>query len=140
MIIFIPKKMLKILWVHDHFNGPENGLAEYNNKKVWFQLVNDKFNIIKLSNEKLELIEEDHKKYCQILNKPQLFEDNYNIRNRTQIKKNISQEGPFEAIQKSMTGFKIHIHSYNPLEVEGELITTLNKKDIENYSIPHKIL
>jgi len=35
----------KILWVQDDFDGPINGIAEYNNEKLWFSCVENPFGV-----------------------------------------------------------------------------------------------
>lgn len=63
---------LKMLWYDDYYDGPLSGLALYNNKKVWFNMKENRydnifhtrtFNIYELTKEQLEEEEYWHHRF-----------------------------------------------------------------------------
>jgi len=102
---------LQILWVNDDLNGPENGLALFQGKKVWFvrNMIPDvvssiptvtvpmkefpeesssdgskpvTYTLIELSPELLEKIENDHASYCEKTGTPLRHGDPWIIKKR----------------------------------------------------------
>ena len=136
--------MIKILWVHDHFNGPENGLIEYNSQKLWFQLNKEgTIDLLKLTDEQLELVETDHRDYCQETGRPYFYDSEFMAIPKRQVQRQEMKPNPGEdfidTVRKSMMHMKMYPRKYNPLEITGEHVTTINKTEIENYNVPHRI-
>ena len=130
-------KNLKILWVHTDFNGPENGLALFNNNKIWFSRKNnesDMYILLKISDEKIKELEEDHLNYCNQTGLPFLHGDPYKIIRKTHgIKFSNEKESKLRALFDSKT-----INRVNN-DIVGEYIMDVKNTDFENYYVAHCI-
>jgi len=96
---------LSILWVQDEYDGPMNGLAEYNGEKLWFSRLNtpsiissteipvpyntieNTFNdrsylLYRLNEEDLQLVTKNHLEYCKITGAPVNHGDPITIKTR----------------------------------------------------------
>jgi len=164
----------KILWVHDYFNGPINGLAEYKREKVWFSQVQipdtpstnvsmsqssddqvdrpldppyqaREFTLIRLDVETLNQIQDDHTLYCKETNSPLYHGDTLKIkRHRKIVKMDFSKIIPLDqdgidASLRSLGQVKTFVHSYDPMKISGEHITTIKEKEFINYLIPRRV-
>lgn len=156
---------LKILWVHDDFEGPMNGIALYNNEKVWFsrleapfmvsstetplpQPLNRMYKLIRLDEKTLQKVEDDHLAYCKETDAPVYHGDPYKIRRTTPMNKmDFSKLPPLEKPEegyncnnRSMLGMKKFDHSYNPLDITGEFLLAVKESAFSNYLVPHRLV
>lgn len=137
----------KILWVQDNINGPINGIAFYNNEKVWFSRSddNDEFKLFKISGDLLLQLEENHKKYCDSTGQPLNHGDPIKIKragnvNKIPTKSHMKEgETSVEAQLRSLGCSTTYVHTINPLNIKGELIATIKENDFENYNVPNKV-
>jgi len=149
----IGENSVKILWVHDDFDGPINGLAEYKGEKVWFSrsliptTENEvrMYSLIKLDPEMLSSVEENHVAYCKETGSPFHHGDPIRIKGKTKVVKmdlsKIIPEGEdgVDTTQRVLANIKIYNHSYDPQQIYGEFITKIKETDITNYFVPRKI-
>ena len=163
----IPQSHIKILWVHDDFEGPMNGLAEYQGEKVWFSRsyipttisstdipVDDEisdsppvrfYTLRRLSPDILGAVEDNHAAYCKETGAPLNHGDPIKIRKRQQMIKmdlsNIIPEGDdgIDATQRSLANVKVYNHTYNSQNIPGEYITTVREDDFVNYLVPRRV-
>jgi len=100
----------KILWVHDDYEGPMNGLAEYQGEKLWFKrssmpdiisstdvpVPSDDsqsssttrvYVLLKLDPKMLDMIEQNHISYCNETGAPLNHGDPIKLRKKKQIVK-----------------------------------------------------
>lgn len=127
---------VKILWVHDEFNGPMNGLAEYNNDKVWFERLNDD----KESEERnyklkkvdalyiTDVLENNHKLFCEQTGAPLNHGDPIKI-NRKHISSN----------KNTMITTKTFTHAYDPMNIPGEILIVIKESQFSNYFVPRRV-
>ncbi len=143
---------LKILWVHDEFNGPINGMAIYNDKKVWFKrknlmsvknyreatldgssfryLDNDDhdnddnlYDLYRLPENIIQILEKEHAEYCERTGKPLNHGDITN-RNKINIKTATQVDNSSNSLPQSM----LEVINFNPkvdpssVHIAGELI------------------
>lgn len=92
----VHKRMYRILWIQDYMRGPYNGLvANEKEEKFWFQRMPDQemssstevaarttpyYKIVKLEPQLLELVEDDHVKYCEATGKPLKHGDSWSFK------------------------------------------------------------
>jgi hypothetical protein len=160
---------MKILWVHDDFEGPMNGLGDYQGEKVWFsrslipvtisstdvpiEKNGDSdvqsmrvYALTRLSAELLSNIEENHVAYCNQTGAPFNHGDPIKIRRKTQINKmdlsKIIPEGEdgIDATHRTLTHVKVYNHTYDAQSIFGEYVTTIKESDITNYFVPRRVL
>jgi hypothetical protein len=144
--------MYKILWVYDNFNGPYNGLcADINTSdKYWFRRESDhkfKFDILKISPELLDIIEQDHSAFCKTTNTPFNHGDprpikNKELRSKMDVSQIVSNNSDnFFDVDRSVLSNVIKFnHTFNPEDITGELITTVDIKGFTNYYVPHSLI
>jgi len=142
----------KILWIHDQFNGPVNGLAtDSNDIKLWFRRTSndtDKlhtYEILQIDPEILEIVENDHAKYCLESGKPLLHGDPVQIKKKeitTKVDfstiKPENKEG-FEIVKKSLVTTNTYNHVYDPNDITGLVIDKISAKEFSNYHVPHRL-
>lgn len=160
------KESVKILWVHDEFEGPMNVLAEYKGEKVWFNRVDTRalpsvvsstdvpvpsegrtYTLKRIDPNYLErVLEHNHKGYCEETGAPLFHGDPTKIRKRVKTinKMDIAKAIPpgeetLEVTQRTLSSVKKFEHIYDPLCVPGEVITTVKEMDFVNYLVPHRI-
>lgn len=148
----------KILWVHDDFQGPMNGLAEYKGEKVWFSrtpsLVSSTdipvepsapetrcYLLLRVEPQTLALIEENHVEYCKETGMPLRHGDPHRVERKQQVRKMDYSKvaSGFDVSQRVMTKIKQFNHSYEPQNVQGELICLIREDEFENYAVERKI-
>lgn len=161
-------KKIKILWVHDDFEGPMNGLAEYEGEKLWFSRSvvpitisstdvpvgeNESsevpsmrvYALTRLTPEFLSRIEENHVAYCNQTGAPFYHGDPIKIRKIPQITKmdlsKIIPEGEdgIDTTQRPLAQIKVYNHTYDPQNIFGEYVTTIKETDIINYFVPRRL-
>jgi len=161
-------QQIKILWVHDDFEGPMNGLAEYQGEKMWFSRslipiaisstdvpVGDSetcesrsmrvYALTRLTPETLCRVEENHVAYCNETGSPFNHGDPIKIRRRKQmVKMDLSKiipegEDGVDATQRSLAYVKVYNHTYDPQNIFGEYVTTIKETDIINYFVPRRV-
>jgi hypothetical protein len=103
-------KMAKILWVQDEYEGPLNGLVEYQGEKLWFSRTdiptmisstkipvppikisepNERiYTLTRLNKLDLEKVIENHLTYCELTGLPINHGDSLIIRSSKQVAKN----------------------------------------------------
>lgn len=120
-------KKYQILWVHDYFNGPVNGLLlakkEIGDEKLWFDRCDDssEYKLIKLSSEDIASIEEKHILYCKERGLPVYHGD------------------PFIRSKQPRT-FKIYGNVLKSSDIKGEEVGRIVEKDFENFHVPNIII
>lgn len=81
-----PEPVITMLWHSNYYDGPLSGLAEYNEKKYWFDMVQDDhdtlfhirtFGLYKLSPEELETEEKRHRLFRDMVGHHCDYGDNY---------------------------------------------------------------
>lgn len=158
---------LKILWVHDDFDGPVNGLALYHGEKVWFArtqlpfivespdqpLVKTEeptriYNLTRINPIHLELIEDDHIAYCQETGAPLCHGDPLIIKSRPQVLrpdlKQIIPEGEdsieLKPTVRSILSVKQYSHQYDPNVIDGEFVCAVKETDFSNFNVPRRVI
>jgi hypothetical protein len=158
---------LKILWVHDDFDGPVNGLALYNGEKVWFTRVQLPFivespdealvkveepvrtyNLSRLSPDDLKFVEDNHLTYCQETGAPLNHGDPMIIKSRATVVrpdlKEVIPEGQdsieVETEMRTLISVKQYHHRYDPNQVDGEFICCVKETDFINYRVPRRVI
>lgn len=139
-------KQTKILWVQDEYDGPMNGLAEYNQEKVWFSRMNTPtdrmYELYRLSEQMLIDVTNNHICHCDKTGYPLNHGDPFKIKRRnkgTKISTEVFQgqdEIEVELERRSMSIVKKYEHFIIPSDVKGELITTIYESDFNNYLVP----
>lgn len=145
---------VKILWVHDDFNGPMNGLAEYEGEKVWFDRVSNEeqseersYTIKRVDATLIEcVLEPDHKDYCEIIGAPLKHGDPIKVKRSRQMvtKMDIASAIPpgeesLEVQPRVLSQTKRFVHRYDPQCLPGEIITTIKESQFTNYFVPRRI-
>lgn len=138
---------IKILWTHDEFDGPDNGLALYKGKKVWFKRCDKVFGIFSLTEYTINMLEENRQQYCQVSGTP-MFHGQARVIKAVQqaVKPDIADMlakadlTEVECEIKGLANFKYHEHSYNPLNIGDVLIKTVGVADFENYYVAKPII
>ena len=106
----------RIIWVQDEYNGPMNGLVEYNGEKLWFsrqtepkfisstgdvvppvtvdseednreKYNNRLYTLFRIKPEEMELVTSNHNRYCEETGAPVNHGDPVKIRRRPMIKR-----------------------------------------------------
>jgi|SRR3972149_7948099 len=155
--------MAKIVWVHDDFEGPVNGIVEYNGEKVWFSRVQlpyvvsstdvpvpeqdiRTYTLTRISSSDLERLEHNHEDYCEKIGAPVLHGDCYKIRRRPLGEKadfsKIIPEGEekeVEATKRPLSNVKTFIHTMDVNNLSGEYIDTIPESEFSNYSVPRRV-
>lgn len=137
----------KILWVHDDFEGPMNGLIEYAGEKLWFSRIKlcspGRYILTKLSDELLSSIEKNHVKYCEETGAPLNHGDPIKIKRKSLVSKmDYSGTIPTDGADTSariLTTCKIYNHNYDPQNIPGDYVTTITENDIINFNVPRTI-
>ena len=133
---------IKILWIQDEFEGPVNGLADYNGESLWFKKVADKYELLQLTHEDLEAVISNHKEWCAVTGAPLQHGDPHRIKrtlaNHPHQNKN-KQELPKPKLEP-MSTVHIHKHKIIPSAVTGTLITTINSSQFSNFNIPRQFI
>ena len=148
---------VKILWVHDEFEGPLNGLAEYHGDKVWFNrsMISPTdhsscrlYTLLKLEENTLKMVEENHVKYCNETGAPLNHGDPLKIRRKQYISKvDLSKfateinpkDNSFDATQRVLTSVNVFNHTFNSQGIFGHYTATIKETDFSNYFVPHQI-
>ena len=158
---------VKILWTHDSFSGPENGLALYGEEKVWFcslavnpelgkiqeteqpgsDLIGKKavFALIRLDADKLAALEENHLVYTQATGRPLLHGDPHPVRKVAPLTRKVPTNVPVgensvEAQIRALNAGVVKVdHNYNPLAITGEIIAYIKEDDFSNFYVPHQV-
>lgn len=138
----------KILWVQDEYDGPMNGLSEYNEEKVWFSRIDNRmYHLYRLSEQMLIDVTNNHICHCDKTGSPLNHGDPFKIKRRSKANK-ISTEAfqsivpsgkdevELEVERRSMSLVKQYDHIIVPANVKGELIIIIKESDFTNYSLP----
>lgn len=120
----------KILWIQDEFDGPINGIVEYNNEKLWFSrnesnVLDSKvskpeeiYSLYRLDNETLNRLEKYHMEYCRVTGNP------------------LNHGDPFIRSKNNIIKFK---HDLNLSEIKGDFVCEIKESQFSNLSVPHII-
>lgn len=149
---------LQILWINDELNGPENGLAQYHDEKLWFvrnsvpsvgsvpstdaETSEVDYTLIRLAPELLAQIEADHIKFCQESGAPLAHGDPVKMRRRAiQTRIDFTQVGSdgVEVAPQSMGTVKVIKRAINYQSVFGDYVTTVKSSDFQNLNVPRRV-
>lgn len=135
---------MKISWVHTYTekNVPKNGLAIYNNQKVWFDKVpdyDDEYYIMELDSETIESLEKEHHEYCEISGEPFYYGEPKYHKKIKNLERN-APEGEYSGyysplMQVSKMTFKII-----PERLSGDILKIFKKEEFENYYVARKVI
>lgn len=131
--------MARILWVQDEYNGPLNGLLEYDGEKLWFtrddvEIDSEKhyatersetYTMHRLDSVLLEIVTNNHTKYCEETGAPLNHGDPIRLRRR-------DKSGNTHNVSK-------YEHSIIPSLITGDMIGKITEAQIINYKVPHNI-
>lgn len=157
---------LQILWVHDDFDGPVNGLGLYGGEKVWFARSQQPFivasgdealvpvpepvrlyNLTRLSAEVLQIVEDNHVAYCEETGSPLNHGDPMIIKRKPQVVRTDpaklipagETEVELDVQLKALLTVKTYSHQYDPNLIQGEFITSIDETNIPNYRVPRQV-
>lgn len=146
---------VEILWVHDDFNGPMNGLCMYEGKKCWFSRTsevivtssdsteNSDYNIYKLEEDFIQRLEDEHREYCRISGAPLAHGDPRIIKRHTCVEKSLPptavESGGFDVEKRSLLNVEKYEYKINPMNVSGEKIGEIKQKCFSNYYLPRRV-
>ena len=141
-------ELVKILWCHDFYNGPMNGLAEYQNKKVWFRRTSYdetpfSFEILSLKDDYIEFLEKSRDEYAISSGNPRNWEDPIILKKKRPMNKmNFTQmtddeRNSLDCKKRCLSKSILYNHPYNPDLIEGDIICTISESGFSNYTIPH---
>lgn len=156
---------LKILWVQDDFNGPMNGLAEYNGEKVWFSRQTDpnvisstevsapylipdqedcknrSYSLFRLTPENLDAVIANHIKYCEEMGAPLNHGDPIRMQGKQVVKRLPAEKNAKVPLKmKTMEQIKRFNHNIIPSEIVGEIVAAVKESDFVNYHVPHRVV
>lgn len=124
--------LAKILWVHEERDGPFSGMAEYNQRKVWFlRKCEEKrmYSLLELDSETLEVLQNNHIERCKKMGTPLLHGEPMTIFRK--------QQG--EAKTKPLLSVKVHYHPMMDSEITGKEICSIHESAFANFFV-EKIL
>lgn len=144
----------KIVWVHDDFDGPYNGVAtldEVENKIFWFKRIGYDYDFIELTEDQGKFLLNCHIDYCKEMGKPIYHGDPYIIKSNIKLKKidfeketsSLSEDSKPSGYEGTTRGLDTVVkaqHSFNSEEIVGEPFITLTEKDFINFHIPRKTI
>lgn len=140
------EEKVKILWVHDNFGQPINGLAVCNDQKVWFRKVADNdYELLQLDDKVLDAVEKNHDKYCLATGAPKFHGDPITIKRKSTVRKvDLSQyikkeEDGVEVDKRALVNMKNYSHDYDPDKIRGLVIKNITADDFSNLYIPHRV-
>lgn len=155
---------LSILWVNEEYDGPMNGVAEFNGNKLWFVRFNTPsiipsdiivsigtqeydrlYQLYSVDEESMKVLVDNHERYCTETGAPlnhgdsrkvkQLRKDNLPILGR-------DHEPTGETIQKTTFSkpFEIKKFIHNlPKNIQAEYVSTVRESEFSNYLVSHKL-
>lgn len=130
---------MEILWCATELKGPYNGVGLYNGEKVWFLRSGNDIEVHRVPAELIQQAEENHARYCEASGAPAVHGGPRRIRMALVKKRDdvrgLSEGEELEMAPKAITDTKGFTHSYNPLDVRGEKLATLTKKQVSNYYV-----
>lgn len=130
-----------ILWVHDDFDGPVNGMASYEGKEVWFcrtvlpgvvsstdiktpNVIDLKreYKLFDLQPDIAKKLTEIHDEYADLMGYPKRHGDGFSLK-------------------KSVTvAVKKFEHGYDPNAINGTYIKTIKEEDFKNYLVAKRLV
>lgn len=145
----------KILWCHTFLFGPRDGLCTdltSDEDKFWFKRttqdvdeIKHTFDLLKLSEDDLKTVEQDHQDYCKATGEPLLYGEPHKRQPRLMYRKMdesqipVSSDGGFEAKYRGMMITQKYNHSFDSGLVRGEVVAKISEDDFINYLVPHSI-
>jgi hypothetical protein len=140
----------KILWVEEEYDGPINGLAEYENQQLWFSKITSTteerlYVLYRLDDNLLKVVTENHVLQCKNTGKPLNHGDPFKIKKKSSMRKfhvdQIKQLVPdgkdsIELEHRSLSDIKSYTHNIIPSEIKGDIVTILTEKEISNFFVP----
>lgn len=119
--------MYSILYVRSDFDGPVSGFCEKDSNLFWFRCLSDtktlvedrKFEVLKLSKEKEEILIDDHIQKCKTFSLPIKHGDPYPIN-----------------VNDTDKSIKILKHEYASVSIEGDIIGIVETNSFSNYFVP----
>ena len=140
-----------IIWVNDDFDGPENGLIDYNGEKLWFSRIIEKgkserrYTLSRVEPETIVLLYENHKKKSEITGFPLNHGDPMRVKKQqTTIKRDVAQDIPkgsdsLDAKLRALSSSTGYSHTIIGRNIKGIVVTTIHESDIINYSVPRRV-
>jgi hypothetical protein len=156
-----------ILWVHDYFEVPLNGLAEYKGEQVWFrcdtqhQIVSStdvevpipsklensahEYSLLRLSKEDMDLVTKDHLEYCTFSGAPLNYGDPVKIKRKTitvkaDPKTLVEPETKhIDASLRSLGDGKHYQHLIIAGTLKGEFLAAIKESDFTNFRVPRRV-
>ena len=152
-----------LLWVHDHFGVPINGLAQRGEDKLWFRLQNipsdyssvgenEPYEFLRISPEMLHVVERNHQRYCEETGAPLRHGDPIRPRKPPPPPEPTDEvEGPADPSAEGTSTpddvdklFSVPVqkfrHSFVPESLYGEIVATATRRDFSNFYVSHRIL
>jgi len=140
-----------ILWVNDDFDGPENGLLEYNGEKLWFnritQAIDSKrqYTLSRVDPQIITVLYENHKNKCAVTGFPLNHGDPMRIKKHQSVtKRDVAQDIPkgddsLDAKLRALSSATGYSHIIVARNVKGTVVTTIHESDISNYLVPRRV-
>lgn len=141
----------KILWIHEHFQKPLNGLMLFENEELWFSYepINPEehkdgadYYLYKLDDDTMEKVKENHKAYCEYTGEPFFHGDPKIIKSEITKEKNLkpkNEDEIIEGLMKPLLIVKAYTHKFLVSEIKGEFVNSINKTEIINLNVPRLI-
>lgn len=152
----------RIIWVQDEYDGPVNGLAEYNGEQLWFvrqsnppmissteiqlpeqehDYANRLYTLFRLTPNNLELVVNNHVEYCKETGAALNHGDAIKARRVLNVKRPLAPElkGDVKMTAKGLDDVKMFTHQLVPSEITGEVITTVKESEFVNYYVPRTL-
>ena len=138
---------VKILWMHDEFDGLENGLASYKDEKLWFRRSPDGgVDLFRLEEFELFLLEENHERFCKETGAPLAHGDVRKVRRKPAVKKEdlssiAGEDGMAEVDfnKRPMNLVKKFSYDYEPTRLTGSPVISVKIEDISNFYVPRMV-
>jgi len=144
----------KILWVNEEYDGPMNGIAEYDGTKTWFVRLNTPsiitshiivstignggsdrlYQLFKIDEDSMKTLEDNHIRYCEETGAPLNHGDSRKTKH-TRQKSTVESE---VVLKQKPSEMKKFIHDL-PRNVQSEYITTIRESEFSNYLVSHRL-
>ncbi len=141
----------KILWVSDEYDGPENGMAEYNSEKLWFNRLDkpntDKYQykLFRIDPKIADMLYTNHKSKCETTGFPLNHGDPMKVKkHHSTNKRDVAQDIPegadsLEAKMRALSSVTGHSHNIIAKNVTGDLVAIISESDFSNYFVPRHV-
>jgi hypothetical protein len=133
----------RILWVQDEYNGPLNGLIEYQGSSLWFtrnnvepnsdihysmdrSVITETYSLYRLPPSVLDQVIHNHRQYCAVTGAP------LNHGDPKRIKRGVTPKRSAE--------YKHTIIPVDVVNMGAELVSTVTSAQITNLILPRSII